>query len=91
MRDRELILIEMEQLLNLLFASRRNDGLWVWQEKPYSTAISGFCKDATAVIPAQELRCHVINVWMKKRSRLLSNYDRRNVLELLNANLPLLN
>lgn len=89
MRNRESVLLEMEQLLNLLFASRQQTGNWTWDNAPFSTALQSFCYEATAVIPTVELRRHVVDVWMRKRN--LDAQDRRSVLALLNAKLPIIN
>ena len=89
MRNRESVLLEMEQLLNLLLESRQQTGDWAWDNAPYSRAIQSFCFEATAVIPTVELRRHVVDVWMRKRQ--LDAHDRRSVLALLNAKLPIVN
>ena len=89
MRNRESLLLEMDQLLNLLFESRQQNGDWNWSNAPFSKAIQSFCFEATAVIPTKELRRHVVEVWMRKRR--LDAHDRRSVLALLNASLPITN
>ena len=87
MRNRDSILLEFEQLLNLLFAKHSGEGMWRWKKAPYLRAMESFCRDAVPVVSSTELRQHATREWMKKK-QLTQNPDlHKSVQELLNATL----
>ena len=87
MRNRDSILLEFEQLLNLLFATHGGEGMWRWKQAPYLRAMESFCRDAVPVVSSTELRQHATREWMRKK-KLNQNSDvHRSVQELLNTTL----
>ena len=88
MRSRDSLLLEFEQLLNFLYPVPASD-LWRWKSGNAGKAIQSFCRDATALIPRDELHAFAVKQWLPKRGLSARQDVKHSLEELLQTEIPL--
>lgn len=88
MRSRESVLLEFEQLLNLLFRRDGQAGAWLWKELNVENAFQSFGRDASSVVPRDELHVYAKQNWLFKRGLQHRGDVTKSLTELLDTQLP---
>ncbi len=88
LRDKEVVFLEFEHLLNLFFRNGRQPEETLWKRDPFLRVLQTFCQNASRVASREELRNYVLRDWMQRKQAMLNQNARNSVHELVDTYLP---